>query len=105
MAFDDGLAKGLKGQGLCREKYWSEITDAERIERMRAILKHTERRCEELHDALYRAMAVITTHQHGCDGKPMVSADSVLNLNNPIGYGTPSPRRLGDGNTPDEVYF
>ena len=54
---------------LCeREKYWVELTDSEKIERMRGEVKNWQRKC----DRLERALSGFIQHQHGPDGKVLV---------------------------------
>jgi hypothetical protein len=104
-----GMGLGKLIDGPTREKYWSEITDAEKVERMRGVVKRLERRNEELHDLLRKVLPLVTGHAHGADGKPVMNADHVLRADEPLGYYN-GPKigygvRLGDGNGPDEVYF
>lgn len=54
-----------------REKYWEELTDSEKIERMRAIMKqkvYLENQLNELQNQVRQLRQVIVFHSH-LDGK------------------------------------
>jgi hypothetical protein len=105
-----GQQRGLSDKA-CREKYWSELTDAEKVERMREILKRSERRNEELQEMLHRLAPLVTGHQHGSDGRPVVPADRAFQseLRGYPDYGSKAYglSRISQSNTgnPDDVYF
>jgi len=76
-----------------REKYWSELTPGERIDRTRERVKRLD---TEVH-RLSRLVAELMTHEHGASGEPVISID---------------PYRRGDTGMPmaqseagDDLYF
>jgi hypothetical protein len=71
---------GMNANGLCREKYWSELTDSERIERMRQEVK----RCQQDIAMLIRAVIKLERHEHKPDGTLMVPYNE-----NGLGYPCP----------------
>ena len=74
-----------------REKYWSELTDQEKIERMRKIVKQGQREQQELRNFIEALLG----HAHALDGSLMRKFDV-----HPPGYGTSA--RSDQGN---DVYF
>jgi hypothetical protein len=54
-----------------REKYWQELTDTEKIERMREIVKRQESLLGSLLDRISRVKDILSTHSHDRDGRIM----------------------------------
>jgi hypothetical protein len=54
---------------IAREKYWSEVDDAERVKRLRREVKHLRREVYTLN----RAMRFLQTHSHAPDGSVVIS--------------------------------
>ena len=50
--------------GNSRQKYWCELSDAEKIERMRNILKATSNEISRLRDKNYYLENLIKSHKH-----------------------------------------
>jgi hypothetical protein len=78
---------------LCaREKYWDELTDAERIQRLGQELLSAWRVIQDLQVAMH----AMQRHEHGSAGKLVVPIDH--NPLEPIGYNREHRRyRLGHG--------
>ena len=55
-----------------REKYWSELTSDEKIERMRGIVQRLERQLIDVQNDYY----VLSKHQHKTDGQLMIPFES-----------------------------
>ena len=62
---------------------WSEITDDERIERMREMIKGMSRSAQHSNEKLYGVERVINKHQHGATGEVLIPADN--RYDNPLG--------------------
>jgi hypothetical protein len=61
------VTSGLIG-GCCREKYWKELSDTEKIERLRTILKRKESSISALESMFYKLTRLFEEHIHH-DGK------------------------------------
>lgn len=83
-----------------REKYWSELTADEKIERMRQQVKHIQGRCAECTKKLRNAQSLFQYHQHGPDGAILVSLNAER-IEFETDYGGLEKR----SENPDEVYF
>lgn len=58
-----------QAKSLCaRDKNWDELSDSEKIERMRMEVKNLQSKCERLE----RAIVGLRQHQHGADGGILV---------------------------------
>jgi len=56
-------------EGMCRrEKYWSELTDSEKIERMRDEVKRWQYKCAEMQNVVDK----LHSHQHAPNGEIVV---------------------------------
>jgi len=53
---------------------WCDITDAEKVERLRVLLKRTQKTIERLEERLYDSEQTANKHQHGADGAVLVRA-------------------------------
>ena len=51
-----------------------DITDAEKVERLRVLLKRTQKTIERLEERLYDSEQTANKHQHGADGAVLVRA-------------------------------
>ena len=60
-----------KEQIACREKHWSEITQKEKIERMRKMVKKL---IQDV-DSLNNQMRKVRTHSHSPEGKAVIIED------------------------------
>jgi hypothetical protein len=56
----------------CREKYWAELADAEKIERLRQIIKQLEYRLRDTAKTANDAHRIAEDHQHGSRGKVLM---------------------------------
>ena len=56
---------------------WAEISDIEKTERLREIVKRTQALNAELRRALWDLRETATQHEHGANGKPMVAAERI----------------------------
>lgn len=74
-----------------REKHWGELTDGEKIERLRSIIKALQDRIGEAVDVIH----VLEGHEHATSGKPVVE---VRRLNQYSGV-------AGIGPTSGDVWF
>lgn len=71
--FISGVSGGNDQLNQCRrEKYWRELTDAEKIERMREMV-HNLKISLKLAN---RELAHLRRHQHGANGEMLVEYDS-----------------------------
>ena len=71
----EAAGPGILG-GSCREKYWSELTDAEKIERLHQVVKQLMgdvKRTSRVADAARRTSEA---HQHATSGEVLVPARS-----------------------------
>jgi hypothetical protein len=65
--------------GIAREKYWEELTDAQKIDRLREVVASLSRDNE----TLSKGLAELVRHQHGPDGSiltPLKHHDSNDNI-------------------------
>ena len=53
---------------------WCDITDAEKVERLRVLLKCTQETINRLKERLYKSEQIANEHQHGADGAVLVRA-------------------------------
>ena len=53
---------------------WCDITDAEKVERLRMLLKRTQETIGRLEERLYESEYIVNQHQHGADGTVLVRA-------------------------------
>jgi len=74
----------------CRQKYWSEVEDSERIVRLRSQVKRLIQRV----DMLEKILQILSCHQHAPDGKMFVPIEK--------GYENINVRACHDG---DDVCF
>ena len=87
-----------------REKYWSELTADEKIERMRQQVKHIQSRCSVCTKELKTVSRLFHDHQHAESGKILVSASVKENVLYEIEYGE-GRNITSTWVSPDEVYF
>ncbi len=77
-------AYGLKATLGCgqpeRQKYWSELDDKEKIERMRIEIKHLGREIDSINGKLNTCYAPLLDHQHGESGAIMVPLKEGIGL-------------------------
>lgn len=73
-----------------REKYWSELNDSEKIERMRNQVKSLQEEAKRLRELIFKLLV----HKH-LDGEIVIPVDSGKS-------GVDQVRRTWD---PDKVYF
>ena len=78
--------------GPCREKYWSEISIEEKIERMRKEVKSLQREIRSLGDLLQN----LSEHNH-------LNNEIVMPLRSRRGHG--EGEQMGRGPGKDDVYF
>ena len=64
----------LEGLRTYRAKHWSELTDPEKIERMRSQVKYMNGTIRQIQDAVDRLTSVFPQHQHGPNGEILVRA-------------------------------
>lgn len=57
-----------------REKTWPELTDSEKIERMRGVVKNLQRECRSLSARL----SPLRYHEHGEGGKILIPIDGTI---------------------------
>ncbi len=76
-----------------REKYWSELDEKGKIERMREELKRCVRRCDELEADVLQ----LKRHKHTADGAVVVSAFDA--------YATTGFPRSPRPSAGDDIYF
>lgn len=89
------------GLGAMREKYWSELTDSEKIERTRSQVKTLQWKVEDLENAMYILRKTFIEHSH-LEGKVVKNVHEIESHFSPRGA---SLGRIGDGKGADEVYF
>lgn len=53
---------------------WCDITDAEKVERLRVILKRTQDAMGRMEERLYETEQITNKHQHGPDGSVLIRA-------------------------------
>lgn len=85
-------AQGAGDAKACREKYWEECGDAEKIDRLRDQLVYMEGICRSLAENVMNLL----NHQHGHDGKllhPLHEAGSNRS-GEPLGYNRYRSHRL-----------
>jgi hypothetical protein len=61
--------------GCCREKYWKELSDTEKIERLRTVLKRKESSIEALDKIVGNLIRLFEEHIH-LDGKRVMPINS-----------------------------
>ncbi len=86
----------LIGENACRPKYWKELTDSEKIERMRGELKTTQRRLANAVSLADGLLRIVYEHHH-VNEKIMIPAISR--------YGQDEKCATGKPINPDEAYF
>ncbi len=86
-----------------REKYWSELNDSEKMERMRSIIHSLQYSIERVEKENYRLRKHFYKHQH--DQVTQIVLGALDAYDNGDCSLTPRGRRIGDGNNPNEVYF
>ena len=65
----------LKPKEVSRERLpWSQITDAERIERLREIAKREQREKAQLRQEIYALRNIVLYHRHGQDNELLIPA-------------------------------
>ena len=82
-----------------REKYWKELTDTEKIERLRIVLKRKENKIDSLESMIYKLTRLFEEHIH-LDGK-LVMSIYARNLDPGQGKAYVSKEQEAKG----EVYF
>lgn len=88
--------------GAMREKYWGEITEADKLERMRQVIKQIARRVEETSLEQYHLKNSFLEHKH-LDGE-IVSRIGSNDLRGDTNDVNARLRRISDGEG-DNVYF
>jgi hypothetical protein len=88
----------------CRDKYWSELSIEEKIERTRQMVKSLRVEVQQLyrlHDELHRLRSQFQSHRHQLDdgGKVVILLSQDLDRG---GYDNPAKPAETD---PDKVYF
>ena len=97
-----GLEKQLINSGSCsRPKYWKELTDTEKIERLREELKNSQRQLRNAVNLADRLLHIVYEHHHVND-KIMLPA---LQHNQYNQFGEAGQDMLRPSANPDEVYF
>lgn len=61
--------------GAAREKYWKELTDAEKIERLHMVVKQLMNRADAAQIVADDAHRIAEDHQHAASGVVMVPAN------------------------------
>lgn len=90
----------LEGLRAYREKHWSELTDPEKIERMRSQVKYMNGTIRQIQDAVDRLTSVFLQHQHWANGEVLVrAAESESSVTRRYGL-IPDGKDEGD-----DVYF
>ena len=95
--------------GPSREKHWSELSQEEKIERVRGVVKTQEKMLKSLQKSFYWLQTFIEKHSHSNDGKLLMrigddelrQASEVLSPPPCI----PGGRLMGKPENKDEVYF
>ena len=62
--------------GPSREKHWSELSQEEKIERVRGVVKTQEKMLKSLQKSFYWLQTFIEKHSHANDGKLLIRIDS-----------------------------
>jgi hypothetical protein len=62
----EGIEKSLGGSltGACRPKYWKELTDTEKIERIREELKNSQRQLKNAVQLADKLLHIVYEHHH-----------------------------------------
>ncbi len=62
--------------GPCREKFWNELSDAEKIGRLHEVVKQMQRTLEATAKRAADAHCIATEHEHGGNGKVLMPPDA-----------------------------
>lgn len=62
--------------GPCREKYWTELDDTGKIERLREVVKQLERKLQATAKTASDAHCIATGHEHGGKGDVLMPPDA-----------------------------
>ncbi len=84
-----------------REKYWSELTPDQRIERLRSIVRRQESKITEQGNQLHRLSQLFDNHGHIADQVVVGVVESRPHLSGNLGGGRVESR----GPAPDDVYI
>lgn len=83
-----------------RDKYWKELTDAEKLERSRIIIKNLETELYELKHTVNKLVRRFQIHNH-FNGKIVIEDQTESYYE----YDGPTKRNYRIGDTADEFYF
>lgn len=85
-----------------REKYWSELTETERVERLRQVIKTMQYTIEYVQSENIKLRNHFYKHFHNADGKLMgpINEYDGSTLSNSCGLA-----RIGGSSNPDETYI
>jgi hypothetical protein len=84
-----------------REKYWSELTVEEKVERLRQMLKGLADSTSRDHEKLYFLSDLFDIHEHNQRGETAVPSKKIY-----AGHQYPIGGKIqAKGGNPDDVYF
>lgn len=98
VASQSQTAGGANPSGIAREKYWEELTDAEKIDRLREVVASLSRDNE----TLSKGLVDLVRHQHGPDGSVLTplkhpdSSDNIMGYARSRTWGIRSKRERGE---------